>query len=96
MAKGEDHLTPEEDALLELLTRLVESYETRAYPQEKTSPAEVISFLLEQRGLTGSALWPVLTSKGHVSEILSGKRSVSKNQAKKLGDFFHISPAAFI
>jgi HTH-type transcriptional regulator/antitoxin HigA len=96
MAKGEDRLTPEEDALLELLTRLVESYEGRAYPQKKASPPELVSFLLEQRGLTPSALWPVLGSKGRVSEILSGTRGVSKEQAKKLGTFFRVSPAAFI
>ena len=96
MTKGESRLTPEEDALLELLTRLVESYESQAYPQERASPQELIAFLLEQRGLTQSALWPVLGSKGRVSEILSGTRGVSKEQAKKLGAFFRISPAAFI
>jgi HTH-type transcriptional regulator/antitoxin HigA len=96
MAKGEDRLTPEEDALLELLTRLVETYEGRAYPQEQASPKELVAFLLEQRGLTPSALWPILGSKGRVSEILSGTRGVSKAQAKKLGEFFRVSPAAFI
>jgi HTH-type transcriptional regulator / antitoxin HigA len=45
---------------------------------------------------TKSALWPVLGSKGRVFEILSGTRGVSKAQAKKLGAFFHVSPAAFI
>jgi HTH-type transcriptional regulator/antitoxin HigA len=96
MMKGEDRLTPEEDALLELLTGLVESYEERAYPQEQASPKELIAFLLEQRGLTQTVLWPVLGSKGRVSEILSGTRGVSKAQAKKLGAFFGVSPAAFI
>jgi HTH-type transcriptional regulator/antitoxin HigA len=96
LTKGEGRLTPEEDALLELLTRLVESYEGRAYPEEHASPKELIAFLLEQRGLTQSALWPILGSKGRVSEILSGTRGVSKEQAKKLGAFFRISPAAFI
>jgi HTH-type transcriptional regulator/antitoxin HigA len=96
MVKGEKNLSPEEDALLELLTQLVETFEKRVYPREKTSPAELVAFLLEQRGLSPSDLWPVLGSKGRVSEILSGKREVSKDQAKRLGAFFHISPAAFI
>jgi HTH-type transcriptional regulator/antitoxin HigA len=94
--KGEGRLTPEEDAPLELLTRLVESYEVRAYPQEQSSPMELIAFLLEQRGLTQSVLWTVLGSKWRVSEILSGKRGVSKEQATKLGEFFRVSPGAFI
>ncbi len=96
MAKGEKNLSPEEDALLELLTQLVETFEKRVYPREKTSPAELVVFLLEQRGLFPRDLWPVLGSKGRVSELLSGRREVSKDQAKRLGAFFHISPAAFI
>jgi HTH-type transcriptional regulator/antitoxin HigA len=96
MVKGEKNLSPEEDALLELLTQLVETFEKRVYPRAKTSPAELVSFLLEQRGLSASDLWSVLGSKGRVSELLSGRREVSKDQAKRLGAFFHISPAAFI
>ncbi len=96
MVKGEKNLSPEEDALLELLTQLVETFEKRVYPREKTSPAELVAFLLEQRGLSPSDLWSVLGSKGRVSELLSGRREVSKDQAKRLGAFFHISPAAFI
>ena len=96
MTKGEKNLSPEEDALLELLTQLVETFEKRVYPRAKTSPAELVAFLLEQRGLSPSDLWSVLGSKGRVSELLSGRREVSKDQAKRLGAFFHISPAAFI
>ena len=96
MAKGEKNLSPEEDALLELLTQLVETFEKRVYPRAETSPAELVAFLLEQRGLSPSDLWSVLGSKGRVSELLSGRREVSKDQAKRLAAFFHISPAAFI
>ena len=96
MAKGEKNLSPEEDALLELLTQLVETFEKRVYPRAKTSPAELVAFLLEQRGLYPRDLWSVLGSKGRVSELLSGRREVSKDQAKRLAAFFHISPAAFI
>lgn len=95
MAKGEAKLTREENALLELLTQIVERYESTAYPADLAKPAELVAFLLEQRGLGASDLWPVLGSKGRVSEILSGKREVSKEQAKRLGEFFHVSPAAF-
>ncbi|NEP56566.1 MAG: transcriptional regulator, partial [Symploca sp. SIO2G7] len=28
--------------------------------------------------------------------IVNGKRAISKTQAKKLGDFFNVSPALFI
>jgi hypothetical protein len=36
-------------------------------------------------------LCPVVGSKSRVSEILSGKRAISKAQIKKLAAFFHVS-----
>lgn len=96
MAKGEDNLTPEEDALLELLVDLVHDFEEKHYPLPPSPPHKMVAFLLEQRGLKPSDLWPVLGSKGRVSEILSGKRAISKDQAKRLAAFFHVGVALFI
>ena len=96
MAKGEDGLTAEEDALLELLVDLVHDFEEKHYPLPSSTPHRMVAFLLEQRGLKPSALWPVLGSKGRVSEILSGKRAISKEQAKKLAVFFHVGVDLFI
>jgi HTH-type transcriptional regulator / antitoxin HigA len=96
MAKGEDNLSPEEDALLELLVDLIHDFESTAYPIPKSAPHEALAFLLEQRGLKPSDLWPVLGSKSRVSEILAGKRSISKEQAKKLSEFFRVGVALFI
>jgi HTH-type transcriptional regulator/antitoxin HigA len=95
IAKG-DKRSPEEDAALNLLVHLVEQFEAKAYPLEEAAPAAMIAFLLDQRGLKPIALAEVLGSRGRVSEILAGKRTISKQQAKRLGEFFHISAAAFI
>jgi antitoxin component HigA of HigAB toxin-antitoxin module len=35
-------------------------------------------------------------SSGVVSEVVNGKRAISKAQAKALGDYFKISPSLFI
>lgn len=86
----------EEEALLKLLSHLVEQFESRAYPIAASSPAEMTAFLLEQRGLKPIALAEVLGSRGRVSEILSGKRSVSKEQARRLADFFHVGVECFL
>ena len=56
----------------------------------------MLAFLLEQRGLEPHDLWPVLGSKSRVSEILSGKRAISKAQARRLADFFHVAVGLFI
>ena len=97
MGKGESGTTPEEDELLDLLTNLIRDYEAGAYPRrEKSNPHEMVAFLLEQRGLAPKDLWTVIGSKSRVSEILAGKRAISKEQARRLGDRFKISPAVFI
>jgi HTH-type transcriptional regulator/antitoxin HigA len=94
--KGEGNMTPEEDALLELLTDLVHDFEERAYPIPKSEPHEMVAFLLEQRGLAPKDLWPAVGSKSRVSEILAGKRAMTKEQAKKLAQFFHVGVELFI
>jgi HTH-type transcriptional regulator/antitoxin HigA len=96
MTKGEGNLTPEEDALLELLTDLIQEFEEQAYPIPKSDPHKMIAFLLEQRGLATKDLWPVIGSKSRVSEILAGKRSATKEQAKRLAEFFHVGVDLFI
>ena len=97
LEKGEQSMTPEEDALLDLLTNLIRDYEAMAYPRrEESSPHEMVAFLLEQRGLAPKDLWPVIGSKGRVSEILAGRRSISKEQAKKLAEFFQVRADLFI
>ena len=55
-----------------------------------------LAFLLEQRGLEAHDLRPVLGSKSRISEILNGKRTISKAQAKKLAAFFHVPLDLFI
>jgi HTH-type transcriptional regulator / antitoxin HigA len=51
---------------------------------------------MEGRGLKPVDLAAALGSRSRVSEILSRKRSISKEQAKVLGAFFNVSPVAFI
>jgi len=96
MERCEDRFSPEETSLLEMMSILVERYEQERYPIKPSKPAEVIQFLMEQRGLRQHDLAKVLGSKSHVSEILSGKRDPSKEQARKLAAFFRVSPALFI
>jgi HTH-type transcriptional regulator/antitoxin HigA len=93
MSKGEDNLTPAEDTMLGTLFILVREYEQRTFSRKKSTPAEMLEFLMEQNQLAAADL-PLPANR--VSEILSGKRDVSKEQAKRLAAFFHVSPAAFI
>jgi len=95
MRKGGNR-SPEEDALLELMVVLIENFEEKHYRIPEANPQDMLEHLLQERGLRPSDLWPVLGSKSRVSEILSGKRSISKDQAKKLAAFFKVPVNLFI
>jgi HTH-type transcriptional regulator / antitoxin HigA len=95
MAFGED-LTPEQLQLMNLLVSLIEPFEEQHYSLHAATPLEVLNELVLQRELKQKDLVPVFGSQGIASEVLNGKRSISKAQAKALGDFFHVSPALFL
>jgi HTH-type transcriptional regulator / antitoxin HigA len=90
--------TPDENALLDVLTDLIEKFESRTYRglRHNPTPAETIRFLMEQNGLARKDLWELLGGKSHTSEILSGKRKVSNRQAGLLGQRFSVSPSVFV
>jgi HTH-type transcriptional regulator / antitoxin HigA len=88
--------TPEEDALLNLLIILIEKFEEASYPVANVEPDRMLVHLLEARNMKQEELVGVIGSRGVVSEIVNGKRAISKAQAKVLGELFHVSPSLFI
>jgi HTH-type transcriptional regulator / antitoxin HigA len=91
--------TLEELALYELVVMLIENYETKHYSMqewENHSPHEMLQYLLETSGRKQADLIGLIGSSGVVSEVVAGKRSISKTQAKKLGEIFKVSPSLFI
>ncbi len=99
MSKDEEARSPEENALLELLVALIEKFETEHYQLERTSsstPLSILKELMSARGVKPRDLWSVLGSKGLASEILNGKRAISKRSAKALALFFHVPAELFI
>ena len=91
-----EDLSPEEQALAEMLTLLIEDYEEKCHPLPRVSPGESLNALMEERGLKHKDIWPVLGNKGAATEVLSGRRSISKAQAKRLAEFFHVPIDLFI
>ena len=90
------NLTPEERALYKLLVTLIEVYETENYPLDKSEPHEILQHIMESSGTRQADLVGIIGSSGVVSEVVNGKRAISKAQAKALGDYFKISPSLFI
>ena len=91
-----DRISPEEEALAEVLTLLIEHYEEKYHPLPRVSPNESLRALMEDRGLKHKDIWPVLGNKGAATEVLSGRRSISKSQAKRLAEFFRVPADLFI
>ena len=96
MDKGEDNLSPEESALLETMAILIQAYDDRHHALPNVAPNEVLAYLMEISGLTARDLLPVFGTRGRVSEVLNGKRSISKEQAKKLAALFKVSTDLFL
>jgi HTH-type transcriptional regulator/antitoxin HigA len=92
----ERELTPEEDALASLIEKLVVDYDDRYYAISDAKPHEMVKFLMGERGLKQADLVPLLGSRAQVSDLVNGKRGISKAQAKKLAEYFGVSAELFI
>lgn len=89
--------SPEEDSLFDLLANLLEDYERRTLPPlEKSSPVEILKFLMEQNNLRQSDLADIFSTQSVVSDVLGGKREITKNQAKALAERFKLNVEAFM
>ena len=84
-------------AYLDVLTDLVEAYETRHIPIGDAAEADVLRELMRANGLSQPKLAKAVgIAQSTLSAVLSGSRSLTKAQVVKLARFFHVSPAAFL
>ena len=71
------------------------SYGVKTIDLPGLPPHKLGAFLMEHRGLLQTDLVPVFGSRSVVSEVLAGKRDLSKAHIRGLAEFFSLSPAAF-
>ena len=69
---------------LEVLSLLIHDYEARVFPMAKPDPVAAIRFRMDQQGLTNKDLVPLLGSRSRVSEVLSGRRTLSLKMIRAL------------
>ncbi|MEL6441493.1 MAG: transcriptional regulator [Cyanobacteria bacterium J06621_8] len=86
----------EEDAILELLVTLIEKFEDENYPIPEGTPHSMLLHLMEASGIKQENLVGVIISRGVISEVVNGKHSISKAQAKALAEFFSVDVGLFI
>jgi HTH-type transcriptional regulator/antitoxin HigA len=90
-----DKWSADEVELAELYTLLIEDFEEKHFALPKSSPLEVVAFLMEQHGLKQKDLADVFGTPSVVSEVMSGKRELNKEQIRRLSERFKVSPELF-
>lgn len=85
----------EAEEFLNVVAGLIQAYERREFPMKEASPRDVLQFLMEEHGLSQTDIAPDLGGQPNVSNVLSGKRDLNKEQIERLSKRFHVSPAVF-
>ena len=91
---GQDETHPLAE-VLDYLGDLVKAYEDMHVVIPPAPPEEVLEFLMEEHHLTRGDLSDCVPPN-RLSEILSGKRTISKTVAKKLAQRFHVHADVFL
>jgi HTH-type transcriptional regulator/antitoxin HigA len=89
------NLTPEDEEAIELLTVLIDRYESMHYPVPAAEPIDVLRFLLDQNGLSQRDIAEEVGGESTISLILSGKRQLNRDHIARLSHRFNVSPAVF-
>jgi len=88
--------TAAENRYVELLSILIDRYEEEHHPIEAPDPIAALKELMLASGVSQAKLSQLLGSSGIVSEVLSGKRALSKTHIKKLCELFGVSADLFV
>ncbi len=91
---GDDESHPLAD-VLDYLADQVKAYEDEHCQIPPAPPGEVLRFLMDQQGLRQEDLADC-APQGRISDILSGKRSISKEMAKRLAHRFNVRADLFL
>jgi HTH-type transcriptional regulator / antitoxin HigA len=95
---GREDLTPGQLDYLEALVRSMQGYEQSRHADKlsRLAPAQVLRHLMTENDMGTSDLGVILGSRGLASEVLNGKRSMSKRLIAKLAAHFNVDPTLFL
>lgn len=80
-----------EETYLDALSDLVGSYEDENHAIEPATDAEMLRHLMGAKGVTQMQLsHGTGLPKSTISEVLSGKKTFSRQMIRKLADYFHV------
>jgi HTH-type transcriptional regulator / antitoxin HigA len=83
--------------LIEVLATLVEQYESQERPLPDVPPSKMLAHCIEARETTAAQVSKD-TGIAHatISNVLAGRRGISKASALKLAQYFHIPVSVFL
>jgi HTH-type transcriptional regulator / antitoxin HigA len=81
---------PADQARMVAQAYLAEAYERTRWPRRAPSLPDLLTYLMDQHGLSRSDLIPILGTASRVSEVMTGKRELSMSMVRKLRERFHI------
>jgi len=90
------NLNAEEEALLQLLVKLIEDFEDKHYQINASTPQSRLLHLMEARSLDATDLLEIMGSREAVVEVINDRLEITKQQAEALGRFFHVDPGLFL
>src|SRR5688572_7218867 len=86
-------LNRDEQDYLDVLSDLVERYETEEHPLAPVSDADMLRHLIEAKGVSQTAVSREAgIAESTISEVLSGTRTLNRAQIGKLSRYFHVEP----
>jgi HTH-type transcriptional regulator/antitoxin HigA len=95
---GKPNLTTGQRDYLATLVRLVRDYEQEKVRRgfRNLTPIDLLKHLMRENQMNTSELGYILGSRGLASEVLNGKRGLSKTLITKLSRRFGVEPALFL
>jgi HTH-type transcriptional regulator / antitoxin HigA len=81
---------------LDILATLVDAYEAKHHAIDKPDPIAAIQFRMEQQGLTRKDLEPLIGSRARVSEVMTGRRSLTLSMIRRVRNELGISADVLI
>ena len=90
-------LTADQRDYLELLSMLVEKYEASQFPPADVSQGQMLDHLLEAKGVSQADVAKATgISATLLSNVRAGRRELSKDNVRKLSEFFNVSAAVWL
>jgi HTH-type transcriptional regulator / antitoxin HigA len=92
----QDRLQSEERDYLDVLSDLVERYETDYHPIPSLSDGEILQHLIQSNGISQAVVARESgIAESTISEVIGGTRKLSRVHIGKLCRFFGVQPGAF-